>query len=186
MPRRNLATLRIRTTERRSRIMAQIRSSENASTEAPLVALLKKNGITGWRRHFNLVGKPDLVFPRRRVAIFVDGCFWHRCPLHGHLPRANNLFWLRKLKANQKRDRHVNAQLDVKGWVVIRIWEHDMRSDALVCLRRIRLVLQRPLISKSPFSLSATPDSTCTTANYPTPTLTLRERKRPPHAGHKR
>ena len=69
--------------------------------------------------------RPDLVFPTERVAVFVDGCFWHSCPDHGTSPRANSEWWDRKLRSNVERDRRHNDELGSAGWIVIRIWEHD-------------------------------------------------------------
>ena len=67
----------------------------------------------------------DLAFPRRRVAVFVDGCFWHRCPEHGTSPKANSAWWASKLAANQERDRRVGDALASAGWTSIRVWEHE-------------------------------------------------------------
>jgi len=67
----------------------------------------------------------DVAFPRARVAAFVDGCFWHRCPRHGSDPRRNGEFWRRKLDANVKRDRRVDTALPSAGWIVVRVWEHE-------------------------------------------------------------
>ena len=69
--------------------------------------------------------KPDIVFTRARVAVFVDGCFWHRCPTHGTDPRANRFYWAAKLERNVARDERVNEALRLHAWRVVRIWEHD-------------------------------------------------------------
>ena len=74
--------------------------------------------------------RPDLVFTRARVAVFVDGCFWHSCPEHGELPQANRPFWEEKLLRNSERDRRQDAALAAAGWRVIRIWEHEELSSA--------------------------------------------------------
>ena len=73
---------------------------------------------------------PDVVFTRRKVAVFVDGCFWHSCPIHGRMPKANPQYWQPKLQANVARDRRVDAGLQLAGWTVVRIWEHDGIADA--------------------------------------------------------
>lgn len=75
-------------------------------------------------------GRPDIVFPRKRLAVYVDGCFWHRCPIHGTAPRANQSFWEHKLNANVERDRNVTARLEAVGWHVVRVWEHMPVEDA--------------------------------------------------------
>lgn len=74
--------------------------------------------------------KPDIVFTRRRVAVFLDGCFWHACPDHGNTPRRNSSYWVWKLKRNVERDRSVNEALAEAGWGVIRVWEHESPADA--------------------------------------------------------
>ncbi len=81
-------------------------------------------GITGRRR------RVDIAFPRSRVAVFVDGCFWHRCPEHGTVPKANRAWWIDKLEANVRRDRDTDIELDTAGWLVVRVWEHEMPSAA--------------------------------------------------------
>ena len=75
--------------------------------------------VPNTRRHV------DIVFPRRRVAIFVDGCFWHSCPIHRSVPKTNRDWWTRKLVANEDRDRATDAQLEGAGWTVLRFWEHE-------------------------------------------------------------
>ena len=69
--------------------------------------------------------KADIVFPRVRIAVFVDGCFWHGCPLHGSTPKSNSHYWGPKLKRNKERDATVNRALGLDGWQVIRVWEHE-------------------------------------------------------------
>jgi DNA mismatch endonuclease (patch repair protein) len=74
--------------------------------------------------------RPDIVFTRARLAVFVDGCFWHRCPQHGNVPRANTRYWAPKLERNVLRDREVDRALTVCGWRVLRIWEHEPLDEA--------------------------------------------------------
>lgn len=114
------------TKAKRSEVMSRIRSSGNKETELAMIKLFRKHKITGWRRHYPLFGKPDFVFPNQRLAVFVDGCFWHGCPKHSNMPRNNHAFWKRKLNSNKARDRRVNRMLRQKGWRIIRIWEHDL------------------------------------------------------------
>jgi DNA mismatch endonuclease, patch repair protein len=106
--------------------MALVRSSGNASTEQRLVRLLRRERITGWRRNFRLPGSPDFVWRQERVAVFVDGCFWHGCPRHGHTPRSRVSYWSSKLTRNKSRDRQVARVLRQRGWRVLRIWEHEL------------------------------------------------------------
>lgn len=74
--------------------------------------------------------RPDIVFTRSRVAVFVDGCFWHGCPIHQQVPKRNRDYWVPKLGANVERDRRVDAALTAEGWFVVRIWEHEEVSGA--------------------------------------------------------
>ncbi|HTN57537.1 MAG TPA: very short patch repair endonuclease [Protaetiibacter sp.] len=78
--------------------------------------------------------RPDIVFTRRRVAVFVDGCFWHSCPLHGSTPRTNSEYWTPKLDRNRNRDQAQTEALRAEGWTVLRIWEHEAPEDALARL----------------------------------------------------
>jgi DNA mismatch endonuclease (patch repair protein) len=124
---------------KRSAVMARIRSRGNKATEIALARVLRRNGITGWRRHRPVFGKPDFIFLRHRLAIFVDGCFWHGCPRHGTQPAGNRAFWRKKFQRNRDRDRLVNRTLRKAGWRVLRIWEHELakkREPRLV--RRIQ------------------------------------------------
>lgn len=122
--------------------MAAIRSKGNKETELRLALIFRAHGIKGWRRHCPLPGKPDFIFPKERLALFVDGCFWHGCPKHGRNPESNQRYWLEKLKRNRMRDKSVSRALRVSGWKVLRLWEHDLRlADRAV--KRIKSCLQR-------------------------------------------
>lgn len=114
------------TVKKRSEIMSRIKGRGNAATEMRLIQLFKKHGITGWRRNFPLFGKPDFVFPKQRVAIFVDGEFWHGHPTRGSVPKTNTAFWEAKIQRNKARDRLVTRTLKGKNWTVIRIWQKDL------------------------------------------------------------
>lgn len=87
--------------------------------------------IPGLRR------RADLVFRPAKVAVFVDGCFWHRCPEHGRLPNANAEWWKAKLERNVERDRDTDDRLAGVGWTVVRIWEHDVRADPDLAAQRV-------------------------------------------------
>ena len=112
---------------KRSEVMSRIRSHGNRGTELALIALFRAHGLTGWRRRQAVFGKPDFVFRARKVAVFVDGCFWHGCPRHGTRPKTNASFWSEKIRKNKARDRLVNATLRRSGWKVVRVWEHELR-----------------------------------------------------------
>jgi DNA mismatch endonuclease, patch repair protein len=127
---------------KRSEVMGLIRSHGNKSTELRMILVFKQGEITGWRRKQRLTGKPDFVFRKERICVFVDGCFWHGCPKHGTWPRQNAQFWRAKLLGNQARDRVVNRELKAKGWKVIRVWEHSLKKPGPV-IARIRRALTR-------------------------------------------
>ncbi len=126
------------TPEKRSLVMSRIRAHGNKATELALIRIFRANQITGWRRKQPLLGKPDFIFRQSRLAVFVDGCFWHGCPVHGTMPRNNSDFWERKLAANKARDRLVTRALRAEGWKVLRLWEHELaRKNESRLLRRL-------------------------------------------------
>lgn len=112
----------------RSHRMSLIKSKGNKSTELALVRQFRRERLTGWRRNYDLYGKPDFVFPAQRVAVFVDGCFWHGCKEHRRLPKTNQDYWREKMNRNVNRDSHVIEVLRAKGWNVVRVWEHDIKN----------------------------------------------------------
>ena len=131
------------TREKRSEVMAAVRPTGNRSTEVVLAKAPRRYGITGWRRHLKIRlsprnTRPDFVFQKPRVAVFVDGCFWHCCPVHGTKPASSTDFWLPKLEKNRRRDRRVSAALRRQGWTVLRVWEHSVKRDLGRCVSRIR------------------------------------------------
>ena len=132
------------TPAKRSAVMALIRSRGNRATELRLIALMREHGITGWRRHAPVFGKPDFVFRRERVAVFVDGCFWHGCPRHATKPAIRAEWWAAKLGRNAQRDRAVTRALRASGWIVLRVWECALaRSRAGRTMARIARALER-------------------------------------------
>ena len=127
----------------RSELMSRIRGKGNKNTELKLVALFRKHGITGWRRNYKLLGKPDFVFRKEHVAVFVDGCFWHGCPVHGRIPKSNKKFWREKIGRNIRRDRKVSRTLRGLGWRVFRVWEHALSAkSAPATIRRLQRALE--------------------------------------------
>ena len=122
---------------KRSALMAAVRSSGNQATELHLVSLFRRHRISGWRRHQALFGKPDFVFRELRLAVFVDGCFWHACPIHCRMPASNQGYWNPEIARNRARDRLVNRTLRTAGWRVLRIWKHELarRNEARLLAR---------------------------------------------------
>ena len=109
--------------------------AEYKATELKLASILRAAGITGWRRHQPLPGRPDFSFRRERLAVFVDGCFWHGCRWHCRMPRGNRGYWRLKIARNKRRDRAVSKMLRVRGWRVIRIWGHSLCAPGAVVSR---------------------------------------------------
>ncbi len=122
----------------RSELMSRIRSTRNGTTEIKLLKLLRTAKVTGWRRNYPLLGKPDFAFPACRVAVFVDGCFWHGHACGRNLsPRSNVLIWKEKFERNRRRDRRVSGALRRHGWKVLRIWECSLNAKPEHCLARV-------------------------------------------------
>ncbi len=132
--------------EVRSRIMASVKSA-GGTAEKALAASLREAGLTGYRRQWPVAGKPDFAWPGLKVAVFVDGCFWHGCPRCDRPSKTNVKFWRRKVEDNRRRDARVTRWLRRRGWSVVRVWECKVRSASAV--RRIgRIVEGRGLRSK--------------------------------------
>lgn len=127
----------------RSAQMARVRAKKNRSTEMRVAAYLIRRGLRGWRRHAeNLPGRPDFCFLNERVAVFVDGCFWHGCHhCSRNLPHSRRVFWRNKIESNRRRDRKVERLLRSQGYAVVRIWEHALGDERWVS--RLRSALRR-------------------------------------------
>lgn len=113
--------------KQRSQLMSRIRGRANVSTELKVVGILRASGITGWRRHLPLPGRPDFTFPNERVCIFVHGCFWHDCPRCSKRSSTRPEFWRKKIETNRCRDRRVARELKSRGYKVITVWECSLR-----------------------------------------------------------
>lgn len=124
------------TPDQRKLNMSRIKG-KNTSPEIKIRKLLFSNGIRGYRVNYKITGKPDIVFPRKRLVIFIDGCFWHKCPIHFQVPQTNTEFWLEKINRNVERDLIINKKLKNEGWEVMRIWEHRVREDPELVVREI-------------------------------------------------
>jgi DNA mismatch endonuclease (patch repair protein) len=123
-----------------SRRMSAIRGKGNRSTEVRLRLMLVRAGFRGWKVHpAGITGKPDFYFPDRRVAVFVDGCFWHGCPRCGHVPKANTAYWKAKIERNRRRDHDNALALAGQGVRVVRIWEHELRDEPEKVIEAIRM-----------------------------------------------
>lgn len=131
------------TPEQRSALMARVRARKNRSTEMRVAAQLIRRSVRGWKRHVATIpGCPDFWFTREHLAVFVDGCFWHGCPLcRRNLPHSRRAFWSKKIEANRRRDRKVKRMLKARGYKILRIWEHALSDKRW--LTRLRQALER-------------------------------------------
>ena len=116
---------------KRSEVMRAVKSRGNKSTELKLIEIFKNRKIIGWRRNYKLFGKPDFVFPKQRLAIFLDGCFWHGHDCRNTKPADNADYWRQKIERNKKRDELVFKTLVEKSWRVLRIWECQIKKNDL-------------------------------------------------------
>lgn len=130
----------VHTSAQRSFNMSRIRSN-NTKPELLLRKKLWQNRIRGYRLDRKLPGRPDLYFPKNKLAVFVDGCFWHKCKQCYIEPKSNKLFWVKKININIRRDKEVNKQLQQLGVNVLRLWEHELQNDINSCLLKIKILL---------------------------------------------
>ncbi|MFM9943042.1 MAG: very short patch repair endonuclease [Hyphomicrobiaceae bacterium] len=136
------------TSEQRRLCMSRNRGRDTV----PELMLRKALWAAGCRYRVSakLPGRPDIAFIRARVAVFVDGCFWHACPIHSTRPRSNSAFWAAKLERNVMRDQEVSLRLTNDGWCVFRFWEHEVRSDLFAVVDKIsKAVRSCPLCPES-------------------------------------
>lgn len=129
------------TKEQRSRCMSRIKG-KNTKPETKLRKALWAKGLR-YRIHYNLPGKPDIVFVSAKFIVFVDGCFWHLCPIHSQLPQSNRDFWKTKLEKNVIRDKKITQELESKGWTVLRIWEHEIKEDLQAVTSKVEEYLKK-------------------------------------------
>ncbi len=126
----------IMTKKDRSLRMSLIKS-KNTRPEIKLRQHIWGKGIGGYRVNSKITGKPDLYFPSKKIAIFIDGCFWHMCPKCYREPKSNKQYWINKIKKNVERDKKINKQLKKQGITVLRIWEHEVKKDIEKCSTKI-------------------------------------------------
>ena len=132
-----------RTLAQRSEAMRRVRGKDT-SCELRLRSALHKRGLRYSLRR-RLPGRPDIVFVRARVVVFVDGCFWHGCPAHCRMPSSNQSYWGAKIDRNMARDRRVARELRSLGWRVVRVWEHDVNKRLERCADRVERAVRAGL-----------------------------------------
>ncbi len=122
----------------RSRMEKQ--KQRDTGPEMKIRSIIHRAGFrfrTDYRPESSLKTRADIVFPRIKLAVFIDGCFWHSCPIHKTIPKSNTVWWQEKLEANRCRDRAADRALEEFGWTVIRIWEHEDPEQATQKISRI-------------------------------------------------
>ena len=128
--------------EERSRVMRQVKSKRNKSTELRLITLFKENGVTGWRRNYPVKGHPDFVFLKTRVVVFVDGCFWHGHDCRNTRPSDNSEYWAKKREQNICHDAEISTLFERRNWDVLRIWECELKKkNETATIERIKSVM---------------------------------------------
>jgi DNA mismatch endonuclease (patch repair protein) len=122
---------------KRSEVMSKIRSKWT-TPERKIHGFLKSKKIEH-KMHPKLVGNPDIFLPEENLVVFVQGCFWHKCPKHYREPKTRRFYWIPKIKRNVSRDREVTKALKKKGYRVIRIWEHQVKDGSFKKILREKL-----------------------------------------------
>lgn len=133
--------------EYRRKNMQNIRSADT-KIEVLIRSALHKKGFRFRKNAQNIIGKPDIVFPAKRVVVFLDSCFWHKCPYHYNIPLTNTSYWNPKLERNKKRAREVNSKLRKDGWTVLRFWEHQIKNNFDVVVEKISATIKNSLKRK--------------------------------------
>jgi DNA mismatch endonuclease (patch repair protein) len=129
--------------KQRSAAMRSVKGKANGTTENRLRFAIVRAGLRHWRVHPpGIAGNPDFVFPRTKLAIFTDGCFWHGCPTCYHSPiKAHSDYWTEKVNRNRARDLRLTRSLRSQGWRVIRVWEHELARSPHAVIARITRAL---------------------------------------------
>lgn len=122
--------------KKRSEIMSKIRA-KNTKTEIDLRKKIWAQGLRYKIHSRKLPGNPDIVFPSKKLIVFIDGCFWHKCPKCFKKPASNKKYWNWKIQYNVNKDKRINKELKKEGWKVLRFWEHDVRKHSGECINKI-------------------------------------------------
>ena len=134
-------------TSKRSQIMKRVKSKNNKSTELKLIQIFKDNHITGWKRNYPVKGHPDFVFLDKRIAVFVDGCFWHGHDCRNTQPSDNAEYWNKKRERNIRHDKEITDLFEQRGWKVLRIWECELKKKNVDMLRKKLYVIESGFLS---------------------------------------
>lgn len=117
---------------------------KNTKPELIIRKLLWKNGLRGYRLHWKIAGRPDIAFVSKKLAIFVNGCYWHRCPnCHPNIPKSNTAFWTNKFAKNVERDKRKIESLKLKNWNVLTLWECEIKENPDQQIAKVKSCLQK-------------------------------------------
>src|SRR3989338_210928 len=130
------------TKRQRSYCMSQIRGRDT-TWEVTFRKYAWGKGVKGYKVRNKVFGRPDMYFPVKKLAVFIDGCFWHKCPGCFVKPRNNKIFWERKITSNVRRDAKTSKRLSKEGIAILRFWEHEVEYDLRRCYRRLERALNR-------------------------------------------
>lgn len=126
----------------RSKQMGAVKGKGNKSTEKRLRYALVSKGIAGWEvQPKGIIGNPDFIFKKEKLAIFVDGCYWHGCPRCGHIPKTRSEFWKAKIDRTKQRDKEKTMRLKKEGYIVLRFWEHELKDNLRKCMKEILILV---------------------------------------------
>lgn len=129
--------------EKRSDVMRKVRAKRNKSTELRMIEIFSEYGIKGWKRNYPVKGHPDFVFLNNKVAVFVDGCFWHGHDCRNTRPVVNQEYWSKKRERNVSHDQDITAAFELRNWKVLRIWECELKKRYEIALiEKIRKAIQ--------------------------------------------
>lgn len=135
----------------RSKTMSAIKSTNNKSTEQKFRKAVIDVGLTNFQVNTKLIGNPDLFFPSCNVVVFLDGCFWHGCPMCGHIPKTNSLYWHTKIERNKERDVKQRAALREQGFEVVQYWEHELKENMPRCINLLEDIIEDNLLRISSY-----------------------------------
>ena len=116
---------------------------KNTSLEMKVRSALHRRGLR-YRLSYALPGKPDLVFVKAHIAVFIDSCFWHGCSQHVRMPNSNQEYWQVKIRRNVERDAKTNELYKELDWRIIRVWEHELKEDFEGCITRLQQAVREP------------------------------------------
>jgi DNA mismatch endonuclease (patch repair protein) len=132
-----------------SKTMSRIRGKGNKTTEMRFRGRLIQQRVRGWILHpTDIEGRPDIFFRKKKLAIFLDGCFWHGCPHCGHIPKTRSAFWKAKITRTKERDREKEKKLKKQGIKVLRFWEHEIQKNLDDCMKKVIQILNKKNLKK--------------------------------------